>query len=261
MGVFDRFIKKPILKSNQNVLKQPELFNFGTIAKKQTAQAEKAVFAARTELEADKKLRDVSSKVWQQATEEEKDAIYLYTEDNYWNINNALRQNEEISLMLKYDINDITNVISKSSYDFDMIVHRGANYGRGETNNFFKVPTKLLETGSIEELERELLGQEIADLGFFSTSAMKYNTFTNDNPINMHINVPKGFKALYTEPFSALGKGARRDWDGISQQSNFSNEMEVLLQRNSSFKINDIKREDEKLHFYMDLISQEPYRL
>ena len=104
---------------------------------------------AKDTKEADSRLRDKSGETWRNASEDEKDSIYEYTQ-SYNKFNEPLRGIEygtnQFKGVGKVDLNkigvnyggykpgqvrksirDMTNIIEKSSYDFDMWVQRGCN--------------------------------------------------------------------------------------------------------------------------------------
>ena len=59
------------------------------------------------------------------------------------------------------------------------------------------------------------------------------------------------------EPFSEYGKGDKRLWDGIKKQSTFSDEIEALIQNNTTYKLKDVKLDqNNKLRFYFEVIEQ-----
>ena len=141
-------------------------------------------------------------------------------------------------------IHDLTDLISNSSYDFDIWLQRGCTppaisgpFGCGD-----------LETMSENDLQK-LVGRTSVIYGFVSTSACKGDGF-NDKVI-MNIFAPRGTKMMYCEPFSHYGFGNKKAWDGLKKQKNFGGEIEVLLQRGGSYTITKIERKGGRI--YMDL--------
>lgn len=70
-----------------------------------------------------------------------------------------------------------------------------------------------------------------------------------------NIKVPKGTKAAYVEPFSHFGhtkEGLK--WDGrVESHTPIGNEAELLLQRNTSFKVSGIKLSENKKQIFIDM--------
>lgn len=58
----------------------------------------------------------------------------------------------------------------------------------------------------------------------------------------MNIYAPKGTQMMYAEPFSAFGNGGGKSWDGISSQSTFGYESEMIIQRGASYTITKIEK-------------------
>ncbi|GHV56563.1 hypothetical protein AGMMS49579_21280 [Spirochaetia bacterium] len=58
----------------------------------------------------------------------------------------------------------------------------------------------------------------------------------------MDIYAPKGTQMMYAEPFSAYGRGGGSGWDGISKQSHFGRESEMIIQRGASYTITKIEK-------------------
>lgn len=239
------------------------------------ARKDAAIWAKSTK-EADDVLRDVSGQVWQAASKVEKDAIYEYT-SSYSKFNEPLRGIEYGTNAVKgvgnidFDtigtsyggykpgqvrkqINAMTDIIEKSTYDFDIWLQRGCDY-RG-MDSFFKIPMDLLQHGSQSDLE-QLLGKEVTDFGFFSCGVSKGKGFSH-KPIIMNVYAPKGTKMMYAEPFSAFGNGSGRSWDGISKQSSFGSESEIILQQGTSFRITKVEKTGGKLYVDIEVILQNP---
>lgn len=237
------------------------------------ARKDAAMWAKSTK-EADALLRDKCGEVWQAASKVEKDAIYEYT-SSYSKFNEPLRGIEYGTNAVKgvgnidFDtigtsyggykpgqvrkqINAMTDIIEKSTYDFDVWLQRGCNFSG--MDSFFDVPMDLLRYGSQSDLE-QLLKKEVTDYGFFSCGVSKGKGFSH-MPIIMNVYAPKGTKMMYAEPFSAFGNGSGRLWDGIAGQSTFGNESEIILQQGTSFRITKVERSGGKLYFDIEVIEQ-----
>lgn len=235
-----------------------------------------AAIWAKTTKEADDVLRDKCGEVWQAASKAEKDAIYEYT-SGYSKFNEPLRGIEYGTNVVKgvgnidFDaigtnyggykrgevrkqINAMTDIIEKSTYDFDIWLQRGCDY-RG-MDNFFKIPMDLLQHGSQSDLE-QLLGREVTDFGFFSCGVSKGKGFSH-KPIIMNVYAPQGTKMMYAEPFSAFGNGSGKGWDGVARQSTFGSESEIILQQGTSFRITKVEKTGGKLYIDIEVILQNP---
>lgn len=238
------------------------------------ARKDAAVWAKSTK-EADDVLRDVSGQVWKAAPKVEKDAIYEYT-SSYSKFNEPLRGIEYGTNAVKgvgnidFDtigtsyggykpgqvrkqINAMTNIIEKSTYDFDIWLQRGCDY-RG-MDSFFEISMSDLQNASQAELEKLLLGKTVTDYGFFSCGVSKGKGFSH-KPIIMNVYAPKGTKMMYAEPFSAFGNGSGRSWDGVAKQSTFGSESEIILQQGTSFRITKVEKTGGKLYVDIEVILQ-----
>lgn len=238
------------------------------------ARKDAAVWAKSTK-EADDVLRDVSGQVWKAAPKVEKDAIYEYT-SSYSKFNEPLRGIEYGTNAVKgvgnidFDtigtsyggykpgqvrkqINAMTDIIEKSTYDFDIWLQRGCDY-RG-MDGFFEISMSDLQNASQAELEKLLLGKTVTDYGFFSCGVSKGKGFSH-KPIIMNVYAPKGTKMMYAEPFSAFGNGSGRSWDGVAKQSTFGSESEIILQQGTSFRITKVEKTGGKLYVDIEVILQ-----
>lgn len=238
------------------------------------ARKDAAVWAKSTK-EADDVLRDVSGQVWKAAPKVEKDAIYEYT-SSYSKFNEPLRGIEYGTNAVKgvgnidFDtigtsyggykpgqvrkqINAMTDIIEKSTYDFDIWLQRGCDY-RG-MDSFFEISMSDLQNASQAELENLLLGKTVTDYGFFSCGVSKGKGFSH-KPIIMNVYAPKGTKMMYAEPFSAFGNGSGRSWDGVAKQSTFGSESEIILQQGTSFRITKVEKTGGKLYVDIEVILQ-----
>ena len=240
------------------------------------SQARKdAALWAKSTKEADDALRDVCGDVWKNAPKAERDAIYGYT-SSYSKINEPLRGIEYGTNTFKgvgnidFDtigtnygghkrgqvrkqINAMTDIIEKSTYDFDIWLQRGCDY-RG-MDNFFEISMSDLQNATQAELERLLLGKTVTDYGFFSCGVSKGKGFSH-KPIIMNVYAPKGTKMMYAEPFSAFGNGSGRSWDGVSKQSSFGSESEIILQQGTAFRVTKVERTNGKLYVDIEVIMQ-----
>ena len=243
---------------------------------------------AKTRKTADKNLWDVSAQVWKNATTDEKKAIYDYT-GSYTKFNGPLRGYkykgdgfggygeyvgpDKIDFdhigsfgtgVVKKEINDMTDLINKSSYDKDMWLQRGVRMDQ-YVAQYLGLDLSTLRYGSEKELQDKLLGSEITEHGFSSTGASKGTGF-KDKEIIMNIYAPAGTKMMYVEPFSKYGHREKKEyksgisWDGETHASGLESELEVLIQRGTKFRITRVERGD-KLYLDLEIIGQDPRKI
>ncbi len=233
-----------------------------------------AAIWAKSTKEADTLLRDKCGEVWRTSPPIQKNAIYDYTQ-SYQKFNKPLRGIEygtnavkgvgKIDFdtigtshgsyklgQIRKQINAMTDIIEKSTYDFDIWLQRGCDY-RG-MDSFFEISMSELQYATQEELQK-LVGNTVTDYGFFSCGVSKGKGFSH-KPIIMNIYAPKGTKMMYAEPFSAFGNGSGSSWDGVAIQSSFGNESEIILQQGTSFRITKIERTKGKLYIDIEVILQ-----
>lgn len=212
-----------------------------------------AMWAQDTE-EADKRLRGKCGEVWRGASSQERGAIYGYTQ-SYCNINEPLRGLTYCGSATKKAeglrrIPHIESIIDRSSYDFDMWLQRGdgmvALKKFGLTNWSNPTDADIMA----------LLGAEGVEGAFWSAGVAKGKGFSGD--IIFNIYAPKGTKAMYCEPFSAYGHGSGKNWDGITGQSSYGYESEILIQRGTKFKITKIEKSGGTWYIDVDIIEQHP---
>lgn len=214
-----------------------------------------AAMWAKDGMDADNKLRDKCSEVWQNATDKEKDGIYGYTEE-YHNINEPLRGLTYIGSAEKTKrglnrIPHIESIINKSSYDFDMWVQRG-----DDLVALKKFGLSNYATASDAEI-KALVGQTGVEGAFWSAGVAKGKGFSGDVIFNIYM--PRGTKAMYCEPFSAFGDGSGRHWDGRSRQSSIGDEAEILIQRGTKFRVTKVEKgKNGTWYIDLDVIEQNP---
>lgn len=230
-----------------------------------------------------------SSRVWTKATPEEKEAIREYT----WSpskFNEPLRGIEygsskfkgvgnidmdNIGVTTSYGdlkpgeakkmINKMTDIIDKSSYNYDVHVRRGVS-----TSGAAKMLG--IDTGLLDELiwdysDQKLSGVKDAvegklctEFGFASCGVAEGKGFTSE-PVELRILCPAGTKMMYAEPFSHYGNGAsgeNDDWDGVDNQTSVSGEQEMILQRNTRFQVQRVEMMAGKPCFYLQVVAQDP---
>lgn len=216
-----------------------------------TQERKDAAMWAKSTKEADAQLRSVCGDVWQAAKQAERRAIYDYTSGS-GKFNRPLSgfqggwgqyNNKGVGMVdLNYEgafkeIQDMTDIISKSSYDFDVWLQRGC--GTEAIESFLHLPNGTLGRMTHEQLQ-QFLGRDGRIYSFTSTGVAKGKGFSGN--VIMNIYAPKGTQMMYAEPFSAFGNGGGKSWDGISPQSTFGYESEMIIQRGASYTITKIEK-------------------
>lgn len=213
---------------------------------------------------ADKVLRPDTGAAWQAARAEERKAAFEYTAGS-GSFNRPLRGYDGSWHNFKgagnVDLNNegngegikqLTNLINKSKYDFDIWLQRGIESDSGAAA-FLGIPEKMLDY-SEDELKLKLLNKGITDDAFVSTAAAKGSGFSSRLILNIY--APKGTKMIYAEPFSKYGSGAELNWDGKTGQSSFGSEFEVILQRGTKFRITKVKKSGSRIYVDVDIVGQ-----
>lgn len=221
---------------------------------------------------ADAELRPKAGEVWRSLTTNQKRSLYGYTSNsNEWNQpTNGFKNgswgrknyvgpgNVDIDARRHgMKIRQMTEAISKSSYDHDMWLNRGSDTNSMDT--FFGLEEGGFASLSDDELQK-LVGRSGRVGGFWSTSPAKGSGFSS-KPVVINVYAPAGSNAIYAEPFSAYGGGDGLEWDGKSGQSYFKNEFEVILQRGGSYKVTKIEHHGWKYYIDMELHPEDGYDL
>ena len=224
---------------------------------------------------ADAVYRDKSGEVWRAASKAEKDAIYEYTR-SYHKFNEPLRGieygtnkflgvgNVDLDMIgvnsyggfkkgqVKAQIDALTDILDKSFYDDDIWLQRGCGYGG--MDKFFGIDANDFNLPEAD-LAAKLVGTTPTEHAFMSTAVTKGKGF-DYQPIILNIYCPKGTKMMYVEPFSAFGNGDGRSWDGISKQFSFGSEAEMLVQRETHFRVAKVEKSGSKIYIDLEVIGQ-----
>jgi SPP1 gp7 family putative phage head morphogenesis protein len=234
-----------------------------------TQDRKDAALKASTKTEADQALRPSARKMWQGATQAEKEAAYDYTADSdgfnrplrgydgSWYSNVGVGKVDLNNEGKGQKIKDLTNLIDRNPLDQDVWLGRGVS--SSGMAGFLDVPQNVLSSSSESELKQMLIGKEISDPAFMSCGSATGTGFGSD----IKIYCPKGTKGIYVEPFSAYsGSDVGIDWDGVSDQSHLGGELETLLQRNTKFRVTNIEKDswgDVKIE--VEVIGQDPWEI
>lgn len=190
------------------------------------------------------KFKDKADEIYNTASKEEQDAAWRYTsgsgyvnrplrgydgawgKSNFKGIGNVPLDNE--SPLAPKDIDSLTNLINKSTYDKDIWLQRGVD-DEGLAG--------FLQLASLDESSlNALVGKSITDTAFMSCGAAKGTGF-GGNIINIYC--PKGTKMLY-----------------IDGRSAYSSENEMLIQRNTRFRITKVEKSGWRYFIDVEVVGQ-----
>ena len=234
----------------------------------------------KTSAEADKHFRDVCGRVWQEATQAQRDGVYGYTSSSgAWNRPLSGFQkpwsqggsgwekkfykgvgNVWIDFEGKgSEIRRMTEIIEKSTYDHDAWLVRGCDYNA--MDSFFGMSESKLRSLTTEQMREQLVGQSNRISSFVSTGTAAGTGFSS-KPVAMEIYVPAGSEMMYAEPFSHYSGASYngKSWDGEKKQTSFGSESEMILQRGGYYTVTDAYRgSDGKMHIVMELHPEQGY--
>lgn len=226
---------------------------------------------------ADGVVRDKCGEVWRNATDEERYAIYDYTcgsgkfnrplsgfEKPYSEYGSGWEPkfNKGVkNVWLDYEgagdeIRRTTDIISRSTYDFDMWLQRGCNGNAMES--FLGLSPDTFARMSDADLQ-QFVGRSNRIYSFVSTSVSKGKGFSGDCIMNIY--APQGTQMMYAEPFSHFGNGSGLRWDGISKQQSFGYEAEMLVQRGASYTITKIEKTGGQIYIDLEIHPEDGYDL
>lgn len=234
----------------------------------------------KTSKEADKYFRDVCGRVWQEATQAQRDGIYGYTQSSGawnrplsgfqkpWSQGGSGWEKKYYKgagdVWIDFEgkgsaIRRMTEIIEKSTYDHDAWLVRGCDYNA--MDSFFGMSESKLRRMSTEEMRELLVGMSNRISSFVSTGTAAGTGFSS-KPVAMEIYVPAGSEMMYAEPFSAFSGASYsgHNWDGKKKQTHFGGESEMILQRGGYYTVTDAyKGSDGKMHIVMELHPEQGY--
>nr|DAG34237.1 MAG TPA: minor capsid protein [Caudoviricetes sp.] len=231
------------------------------------ARKDAAMWAKSTQ-EADKQLRKVCGDVWQAANRTERHAIYDYTsgsgkfnrplsgfQGGWGSYNNKGVGNVDLNYEGAYkEIKSMTDIISKSTYDFDVWLQRGC--GTEAIESFLGLPNGTLGRMTHDQLQ-QFVDRESRIFSFTSTGVAKGKGFSGN--VIMNIYAPKGTQMMYAEPFSAFGNGGGKSWNGIDPQSTFGYESEMIIQRGAYYRITKIEKSHGTIYIDLEVHPEKGY--
>lgn len=168
--------------------------------------------------------RFFAPKLWDSLTDNERNAVISYTGDKCKIMNEVLRRNtmktsldrEEVNFLIK----DCTSALEKTVLKEDVLVTRGLD--KYALRNLLGVEDAQTQKLDDPAFLKTLVGKVYTEKGFISTGGSEFDGFSTAAKI--HIFAPKGTRGMYVAPVS-----------------NHDYEHELLLQRNTEFKITDFK--------------------
>ncbi len=182
-------------------------------------------------------LRESAGKWWNSLNDDQKKAVHGFTGGDYGEVNRLLGGRFDVT-EYGYDeelkqVQDMTSALDMAEIPEDIWVRRGVS--TSHINRMFGVKNLATPVTSLNEaIPQAIADERIIDVkNFMSTSAASDSGFPG---VEMKIFVPKGSKGVFAEPFSANGRGDGLKWDGVSKQSSYGYEVEVLLQRGYKLK-------------------------
>lgn len=186
--------------------------------------------------EVDDKFRESSGKAWNSFTDDERDAAWEFTGGAYDSMNKLLGGRLDPTEYL-YDgtmerVNQLTAALDKTEIPEDIWVRRGVS--TRHMNRMFGLMLAQPIPAMLDGVQEAIDQGKIIDVNnFMSTGATSESGFSG---VEMKIFVPKGSKGIYAEPFSVHGEGSGLGWDGVSRQSGYGTEFEIILQRGYKLK-------------------------
>ena len=216
-------------------------------------------------------MRAHTGEVWNSATQEQRDAIYDYT-TSYSKFNEPLRGIEYGTSKVKgvgktdlnaghknngRQLNAMTDIIEKCSYDHDMWLQRGCRFSG--MDSFLQCDMSLLQRGTQKQLQDSLVGKTITEYGFMSMGSAKGQGFSGD--ILFNIYAPAGTKMMYAEPFSAYGNGSGHSWDGKKTQTSYGREFETIMQQGTQFRVTKVEKSGRQIYIDIEVINQDEKNL
>lgn len=258
--------------ADYNALKKAGTLKASPTQDAYTKARKDAALWAKSPKEYDTVMRKRTGELWQKATQAEKDAIYDYTKgsgkfnrplsgfDRTWDWANNLGvgkvplDNEGA----KQEIIDLTNLLSKCTYDKDVWLQHGCTAPK--MDSFLGLPAGKFASMSNADLQK-FVGQSRVNYAFMSCGSAKGKGF-DTSPVILNIYAPKGTNMLYSEPFSFYGGShVGKNWNGVTGQSYFGLEDETLIQRGATYQITKIEKTLNKVYIDVEIALDKGYDL
>lgn len=158
-------------------------------------------------------------------SENEREGIRTYTSNFYRDMNKALREDTYSGLnkisRVKKSIDNATSGLQKTLLAEDTLVYRGM--GKIDAfSDWTGIPKNMLSDKTVQD---QLIGRRLAEKAFMSTAIASDSAWQG---VQLEVYLPKGTQAMYVDPISC-----------------FRGEHEILVQRNSTFEIKEIKTDSQ----------------
>lgn len=181
------------------------------------------------------KNKNFSQEFWDnELSEKERESVKAYTGQHYIRMNRDLREDNISTSPKKRYIMGTTSALEKFEVADDITVWRGM----GSKNTLARNLNVSTEQLSQMVTNGSIVGQKFVEKGFCSAGVTEGAGWNKQ--VFMEIYVPKGTKGMYVDPISM-----------------HSGEHELLLQRNTTFRIMKAERVDGKYKLYVSIAKQE----
>lgn len=164
-----------------------------------------------------KKKNFVKSRWDNDLSANERDGIVTYTSNAYREINNDLRAGRLNGTRYEHEIKAATSGLEKTLLAEDTVVFRGM----GNIDAFSAWSGISKSDLSKKAVQDSLVGTKLIKKGFMSTGTNAGSAWSG---LQLEVYLPKGTQAMYVDPISR-----------------FRGEYEILVQRNSTFEIEEVK--------------------
>lgn len=171
-----------------------------------------------------KKKNFVKSRWENDLTENERNGIVTYTSNAYSQMNRDLRADKLDGTRYEKEIKAATKGLEKTLLAEDTVVFRGMTGGIDDFSIWSGIPKSELSKKSVQD---SLVGTRLLEKGFMSTGTNAGSAWSG---LKLEVYLPKGTQAMYVDPISR-----------------YKGEYEILVQRNSTFEIKEV-RTDSKGH-------------
>lgn len=181
------------------------------------------------------KNKNFSQEFWDnELSEKERESVQAYTGQHYIRMNRDLREDNISTSSKKRYIMGATSALEKFEVADDITVWRGM----GSKNTLARNLNVSKEQLSQMVTDGSIVGQKFVEKGFCSAGVTEGAGWSKQ--VFMEIYVPKGTKGMYVDPISM-----------------HSGEHELILQRNTTFRIMKAERVDGKYKLYVSVAEQE----
>lgn len=224
-------VQKAKLEAKREVSKKASLAKWKTLVEAQNSVKK---FSDDLERIVYHKNENFSQERWdKELSVKERDSVVAYTGQHYRQMNRDLREDNFSGSAKKNYIIGATNALEKSEVADDVTVWRGM----GSKHTLARSLGVSKEQLSQMVTDGSIVGQAFTEKGFCSAGVTPGAGWSK--PVSLEIYVPKGTKGMYVDPISE-----------------HSGEHELLLQRNTTFKIMKAERVNGKYKLYVSVVEQ-----